>query len=160
MNRVIPCIREHANELEQRLQHGHKGHRKPRLQVLYLLASGQAHTRQAVAHLLGSIATRLAAGWPSTLLATLLDTYVHTGKPVSLAPEVLTRLEQGLHRPADFASYEALRQWVGGRTAWRSSTRPCMRWCVRASGPSSKRPGPVTRKKLEAIPAFQAAYQA
>jgi hypothetical protein len=108
----------------------------------------------------GSIATRLAAGWPSTLLATLLDTYVHTGKPVSLAPEVLTRLEQGLHRPADFASYEALRQWVGGRTAWRSSTRPCMRWCVRASGPSSKRPGPVTRKKLEAIPAFQAAYQA
>jgi hypothetical protein len=53
MNRVIPCIREHANELEQRLQHGHKGHRKPRLQVLYLLASGQAHTRQAVAHLLG-----------------------------------------------------------------------------------------------------------
>jgi hypothetical protein len=31
---------------------------------------------------------------------------------VSLAPTVLASLEQALHRPEGFASYEALRQWV------------------------------------------------
>jgi transposase len=42
----------------------------------------------------------------------LLATYVPPGKPASLAPEVLASLEQALRRPAGFASYEALRQWV------------------------------------------------
>ena len=42
----------------------------------------------------------------------MLATYVPTGKPVSLAPEVLASLENALHRPEGFASYEALRQWV------------------------------------------------
>lgn len=42
----------------------------------------------------------------------LLATYVPAGKPVSLAPAVRASLEQVLHRPEGFASYEALRQWV------------------------------------------------
>jgi DNA-binding CsgD family transcriptional regulator len=53
MYRATPGIREHVNELKQRLQHEHDGHTKPRLQMLYLLASGQAHSRQDVAQLLG-----------------------------------------------------------------------------------------------------------
>jgi transposase len=42
----------------------------------------------------------------------LLQTYVPAGKPVSLAPDVRASLEQARRRPADFASSEALRQWV------------------------------------------------
>jgi hypothetical protein len=53
MYRVIPGIREDVNELRPHLQHEHDGHKKPRLQMLYLLASGQAHRRQGVARLLG-----------------------------------------------------------------------------------------------------------
>jgi hypothetical protein len=53
MHRAIPCINEHVNELKQHLQHEHDGHKKPRLQMLYLLASGHARTCQEVAHLLG-----------------------------------------------------------------------------------------------------------
>jgi transposase len=115
MYRAIPGIREHANELKQRLQHEHRGHKKPRLQMRYLLASGQARSRQDVAHLLGvhrHTIGRWLAIYAAGGLATLLDTYVPAGKPVSLAPEVLASLEQALHRPEGFASYEALRQWV------------------------------------------------
>jgi transposase len=115
MYRAIPGIREHANELKQRLQDEHSGHKKPRLQMLYLLASGQARSRQEVAHLLGvhrNTIGRWLAIYAAGGLATLLDTYVPAGKPVSLAPEVLASLEQALHRPEGFASYAALRQWV------------------------------------------------
>ena len=115
MYRAIPGIREHANELKQRLQHEHSGHKKPRLQMLSLLASGQARSRQDVAHLLGvhrHTISRWLALYAAGGLATFLDTYVPAGKPVSLAPEVLASLEQALHRPEGFASYEALRQWV------------------------------------------------
>jgi hypothetical protein len=45
-------------------------------------------------------------------LETLLALYVPAGKPLSLPPHVLAAIEQALQRPAGFASYEALRQWV------------------------------------------------
>jgi transposase len=115
MYRVTPSIREHVNDLRQHLQREHDGHKKLRLQMLYLLASGQAHSRQQVAQLLGvhrnTIGRWLAiygtGGFPA-----LLATYVPAGKPVSLAPAILASLEEALRRPEGFASYEALRQWV------------------------------------------------
>jgi len=45
-------------------------------------------------------------------LAALLDIYVASGKPLSLAPDVLSSIEQALRQSEGFASYEALRQWV------------------------------------------------
>lgn len=115
MHRAIPYISEHVDELKQGLQHAHDGHKKPRLQMLYLLASGQAHTRQDVARLLGvhrNTVGRWLALYATGGLDSLLATYVPAGKPVSLAPAVLASLEQALRRPEGFASYEALRQWV------------------------------------------------
>jgi hypothetical protein len=53
MHNAIPPIHEEVVVLKGRLQHEHDGHKTPRLQRLYLLASGQAHTRQEVARLLG-----------------------------------------------------------------------------------------------------------
>src|SRR5919197_5942675 len=115
MRTAIPPITDHTNALKYRLQHEHDGHKKPRLQMLYLLASGQAQTRQEVAHLLGvhrSTIGRWLALYAAGGLDALLATYVPAGKPVSLAPAVLASLEQALHRPEGFASYEELRQWV------------------------------------------------
>ena len=83
--------------------------------MLYLLASGQAHARQAVARLLGihrNTIGRWLALYAASGLHALLTTDVPAGKPVSLAPDVLASLEQALRRPDGFASYEALRQWV------------------------------------------------
>jgi transposase len=115
MHRAIPYISEHGDELKQRLRHEQDGHKRPRLQMLYLLASGQAHSRQAVARLLGvhrNTVGRWLALYAAGGLDSLLATYVPSGKPVSLAPAVLASLEQALRRPEGFASYEALRQWV------------------------------------------------
>jgi transposase len=115
MYRTTPGIREPVDELRQRIQHEHDGHKKPRLQMLYLLASGHARNRQDVAQLLGvhrNTIGRWLAIYAAGGLPALLATYVPTGRTVSLAPAVLSGLEQALRRPEGFASYEALRQWV------------------------------------------------
>ena len=115
MRTAIPPITEHADDLKGRLQREHDGHKKPRLQMLYLLASGHAHTRQDVAQLLGvhrNTIGRWLALYAAGGLDALLAIYVPAGKPVSLALVVLASLEQALRRPEGFASYEARRQWV------------------------------------------------
>jgi transposase len=115
MRKAIPPITEHADDLKQRFRREHDSHKQLRLQMLYLLASGQAHERQEVARLLGvhrNTIGRWLAMYADGGLPALLATYVPAGKPVSLAPDVLASLEQALRRPEGFASYEALRQWV------------------------------------------------
>ncbi|MGH8063809.1 MAG: helix-turn-helix domain-containing protein [Candidatus Entotheonellia bacterium] len=115
MRRAIPPITEHTDDLKYRLQREHDGHKKPRLQMLYVLASGQAHTHQDVAQLLGvhrNTIGRWLARYASGGLDALLATYIPAGKPVSLAPAVLASIEQALYRAEGFASYEALRHWV------------------------------------------------
>jgi transposase len=115
MRKAIPPITEHAAVLKQRLQREHDSHKKLRLQMLYLLASRQAHERQEVARLLGvhrHTIGRWLASYATGGLAALLATDVPAGKAVSLAPAVLASLEHALRRSEGFASYEALRQWV------------------------------------------------
>ena len=115
MHNAIPPIDEEVAALKERLRHEHDGHKKPRLQMLYLLASGQAHSRQEVARLRGvhrNTISRWLALYAAGGLEAVLATYVPAGKPISLAPHVLASLEQALHRPEGFASYEELRQWV------------------------------------------------
>jgi transposase len=115
MRTAIPPIAEQEAGLKQRLRHEHDRHKKLRLQMLYLLASGQAHDRQQVAHLLGvhrHTLGRWLALYAAGGLHAVLETYVPAGKPVSLAPAVLASLAEAIHRPEGVASYEALRQWV------------------------------------------------
>jgi transposase len=115
MRKALPLITEDVATLRQRLQHEHDGRKKPRLQMLYLLASGQAQTRRDVAQLLGVHRHTLGhwlAIYEAGGLDALLALYVPAGKPLSLPTAVLAAIEQALRRPAGFASYEALRQWV------------------------------------------------
>jgi hypothetical protein len=65
MRKALPVITEVVETLKQRLQHERDGRKKPRLQMLYLLASGQAQRRREVAQLLG-VAIPSATGSPST----------------------------------------------------------------------------------------------
>jgi transposase len=118
MRNALPVIREDATALKQRLHHEQHGRKRSRLQMLYLLASGQAQSRRDVARLLG--VHRNTVGHWLALYATggleaLLDLYVPRGKAVSLPPDVLAELEQALRQPAGFASYEAVRQWLKPR---------------------------------------------
>jgi transposase len=115
MRKALPVISEDAATLKQRLQHEHDSRKKPRLQMLYWLASGQAQTRQDVAQLLGVHRNTIGhwlARYEAGGLEALLALYIPAGKPLSLPPDVLAAIEQALQQPAGFASYEALRQWV------------------------------------------------
>jgi transposase len=115
MCKTTPVITEDTNTLKQRLRHEQHGRKKPRLQRLYLLASGQAHTRQDVAKQLGVHRNTIGhwlALYESGVLDALLALYVPAGKPLSLPPDVLAALEQVLRQPAGFASYVELRQWI------------------------------------------------
>ena len=115
MRKGIPPITERADDLKHRLQRERDGRTKVRLQVLYLLASGQAQTRQQVAQLLGihrNTIGRWLACYVAGGLDALLPFHVPAGKPVSLSPAVLASLEQALHRPEGFGSYTELQQWV------------------------------------------------
>jgi transposase len=115
MRIALPPLREQVDALRRRRQREHDGQKKLRLQMLDLLASGQARDRQEVASLLGvhrNTIGRWLALYAARGLDALLATYVPAGKPGSPAPAVLTRIEQALRRPEGFASYEALRQWV------------------------------------------------
>ena len=115
MRTAIPPLTEHATDLKQRLQREHDGHKKPRLQMLYLLASSASPGppgRGASAGRPSQHHWPLAGPYAAGGLDALLATYIPAGKPVSLAPAVLASLEQALRRPEGFASYEALRQWV------------------------------------------------
>jgi hypothetical protein len=115
MRKTLPVIRADAATLQPRLPREHDGRQKPRLQMLYLLASGHVQTRQAVAQLLG-VHRHTVGHWlaldEGRGLEALLDRYVPAGKPLSLPPGVLAALEQALRHPTGFASDEALRQWV------------------------------------------------
>jgi transposase len=115
MRTPLPVMTEGADPLKPRLRRESDGHKKPRLQMLYWLASGQAQTRLDVAqllgvhrHTIGHWLARYAAGG----LDALLEVYVPVGKPLSLPPDGLAALEEALRHPTGLASYEALRQWV------------------------------------------------
>jgi transposase len=115
MRNPVPPIREDEASLKQRLHHEYDARKKPRLQMLYLLATRQAQDRQEVARLLGvhrNTISRWLALYAAGGLEALLAIYIPAGKRVSLAPAVLAGLEQALQHPEGFASYEALRQWL------------------------------------------------
>jgi len=115
MRNPVPPILEEEAALKERLRHDHDGHNKPRVQMLYLLATRQAQDRQDVARLLGihrHTISHWLARYAAGGLEALLAPDVPPGKPVLLAPAVLASLEQALRRPEGLASYEERRQWV------------------------------------------------
>jgi transposase len=147
MRTALPPITDHADDLKGRLQREHDGHRKPRLQMLYLLASGQAHTRQDVAQLLGvhrnTIGRWLALYAPPTNPS-------RSRRRCSPALSRRSAARKGLPR---------MRRCANGcarPTGWRSRTKRSTPWCAPASRPSSKWPGRVTQKNPDAIATFQA----
>ena len=88
MRNPVPTMREEVAALKERLQHEHDGHKKPRLQMLYLLASGQAQTRQDVARLLG-VHRNTIGRWLAIYAA---------GRPEGLAGDVYPRRQTRLAR--------------------------------------------------------------
>jgi transposase len=115
MHRDRPLVTESPDELKALLNHETQRQRRQRLHALYLFATNQATTRQAVAQLLGlhrETIGRWMACYTTGGLGALLDIYVPAGKPPALSAVVLADLEQQLRRPEGFPSHKAIRVWL------------------------------------------------
>ncbi len=115
MYRALPAIAESADELHALLKAERHPKKHQRLHALYLVASGQARTKQSVAALLGVHRDTIGA-WMATYvdggLSAYLDLYVPSGRAPAVPPEVEAELVQALQRPEGFASYSEIQTWL------------------------------------------------
>lgn len=87
MRNPLPPIPGEVAALKERLRHEHDGHQKPRPRMRYLLASGQAHTRQRPRQVIGKTG---ASPWPHATCLAILE---KTAQAVEPSPRC------GGHRP-------------------------------------------------------------
>jgi transposase len=118
MYNEIPPIPESLTTLKTQLNTEPKARRKTRLQMLYLLKSGQATTRQAVATLL-AVHRHTVARWLESYAAAgleaLLTLKTHPNRPPALAPAVKQALAKQLARPEGFRTYLEAQAWLQER---------------------------------------------
>ena len=150
MNKAVPSIYESVEELKALLTHERRREKQQRLHALYLLASGQARSRAAVAALLG-VGRNTVGRWLATYshggLATLLDIYIPTGKAPALSAAQRVQLQAALDSPDGFASYGAVQQWIADELGVQMryhAVHKLVRYTLRAK---LKVPRPVHIKK-------------
>lgn len=115
MPKVLPEIAESVGELRKRLQRERHAIKLQRLQVLYVVASGQAKSRQAAGECVG-VGRNAAGRWLDKYeregLAGLLVVHRAPGKAARLSAAQLAQLRQALGQPEGFASYKAVQNWL------------------------------------------------
>lgn len=115
MNRALPPITESAEVLRTMLKAERRPKARQRIHTLYVLASGQARSRTAVAALLG--VNRDTIGTWLQIYATggldgLLALYRPAGKPPGVPADVQAALRERLAQPAGFGSYGEIQTWL------------------------------------------------
>lgn len=116
MNKAMPKVVETSESLKERMNREGHGLKRQRLHALYLIASGQAKTRSGIARLLG-LSRNTVGEWLALYeqhgLEALLQVGTPPGKRPTLNAEQEGRLRQALADPEGFASYQAVRDWIG-----------------------------------------------
>lgn len=115
MYKPMPEIEESAEELRVLMKQERNPKAHQRLHALYVVASGQARSRSAVADLLGVNRDTIGAWF--ALYADggrkrLLDLYVSPGKASSVPPAVRQALVKRLNEEDGFASYGEIQTWL------------------------------------------------
>jgi transposase len=115
MNKALPTITESVQLLHQKLKAEADPQKRLRLQGLYLIASKQARSRQAVSQLL-AVHRNTVAGWLSLYQHGGIDQMLNikrpAGKKSSLSDQALTDLKERLAQPEGFASYREIHQYL------------------------------------------------
>jgi transposase len=115
MKRPLPVIEESAESLKEQMQSERDSLKKQRLDVLYLLASGQATQRQQVAQLLGlhrNTVGRWLTIYEQAGLSALLQVTPPPGAIPALNAEQQAQLRAALADPNGVSSYKAVQQWI------------------------------------------------
>lgn len=115
MYKPLPTIAEPPEVLQKQLRAETEPKKRSRLQALYLLASGQASSRQALAKLLAvhrhTIQTWLKLYEEGGLRA-LVTLKKPPGKRPSLTPAVLSQLQERLAHMRGFGSYGEIQRYL------------------------------------------------
>lgn len=108
-------ISESQEMLEKALKCATTASSKERLQMLYLLKSGQVNSRRELAELIGrddSTITRWLRKYKDNGRKGLLEVKQAPGKVALVGGEILERLKLRLLEPKGFHSYGEIRQWL------------------------------------------------
>lgn len=115
MKRPLPPTTERPEDLQAQLRTEQDGKKRVRLQALYLLASGQASSQLGLAKLLAvhrhTIQTWLKQ-YEAGGLKALLTIRKAPGKPPSVSPAMVTKLQERLADVRGFGSYGEIRQYL------------------------------------------------
>lgn len=115
MNKPLPAIVESPESLHARLRVEPGAKKRSRLQALYLLASGQAASRLALAKLL-AVHRHTIQAWLTLYEAGGLDALLTIkkapGKRPAVSPGVLSKLQARLADVRGFGSYGEIRQYL------------------------------------------------
>jgi transposase len=115
MNKPLPLIAESPQVLQTQMRTESDPKKRSRLQALYLLASGQAPSRLALAKLM-AVHRHTIQAWLQLYeeggLRALLTIKKAPGKRSSLTPAILTKLQARLIRHQGFSSYGEIRQYL------------------------------------------------
>ena len=116
MRKKMPAITESAAELRWRMKSEPDGKKRQRLHALYLVASGQARHRKAVATILGvhrhSVAAWFAAYAVGGVEQALRYDVPRPTRARRMTDTALTALQEHLRTPEGFASYGHIRTWL------------------------------------------------
>ena len=115
MYKALPTITESVEALQHRFRTAKDPQKRQRLQALYLLASGQATSRLAIAGLL-AVHRHTVRAWLATYekggLHMLLTIKKAPGKRSALTPAVRAQLQTRLRQPQGFGSYREIQQYL------------------------------------------------
>jgi len=111
----MPAVGESVEALKGRMEKESNGVKRQRVQMLYLVASGQARERQEVAHLLG-LHRNTVGKWMQRYeqggLEGLLEVRVPPGAKPALNESQIAQLREALGRAEGFGSYAEVQTWI------------------------------------------------
>jgi len=150
MQKRIPKITESEEELHQRLKAERDVRKRQRVEMLYILRTGQVKTRQKVAELLG-VHRHSVGSWLSAYerggLQEVCTIHKAPGKTPRVSSSALEALKVRLEAPEGFSSYGQIQQYLSkehGVDLSYSRVHTLVRYELKAK---PKSPRPSAKKK-------------
>jgi transposase len=115
MNKGMVWIIEGEKKILALMRKEKNGKKMQKLQMLYLLTTGQAKNRTEVSEMIG-VSTKTIGKWinkyESGGVKGVLKTKARGGTKSSLPKEVIEAMKEQLSQPEGFLSYNQLKSWV------------------------------------------------
>ena len=152
-NTVKVEIKETVGELKELIEQAADIRVKERLQVLYLLKSGQVRTLKSLSQILikdTSTLYRWLRQYKAGGLAQMIELYEASGKPASIPADIVEKLKVRLRDPLGFNSYKEIQEWLKSEHQLEVGYFVVYRLVRQVLQAKLKVPRPTSAKKNEA----------